>query len=107
MTCLARPQARLANSEVLGSGVHTTRAEVIRLRHSFSGILKMGAGVFFLRFAAGGGPISLVANSCAWAGRSLRLAQRIVFGFIQALDFTAAEALIPDLQPCAERFWHA
>jgi len=36
--------------------------------------------------------------------RSLTLAQRIIIGFVQALDFAAAEALIPNLQPSAERF---
>ena len=36
--------------------------------------------------------------------RSLRLPQRIVFGFLKALDFTAIEPLIPDLQPRAEGF---
>ena len=36
--------------------------------------------------------------------RSLRLAQRIIVGFVQALDFAAVEALIPDLKPCAEGF---
>src|SRR6476646_10654690 len=33
------------------------------------------------------------------------LPQRIIIGFIQALDFAAVEALIPDLQPRAERLW--
>ena len=34
--------------------------------------------------------------------RSLRLAQRIISGFVQALDFAAVETLIPNLQPRAE-----
>jgi hypothetical protein len=33
--------------------------------------------------------------------RSLRLPQRIVSGFVQALDFVAVEALVPNLQPRA------
>ena len=36
--------------------------------------------------------------------RSLGLPQRIVFGFVKALDFTAVEPLISDLQPRAEGF---
>ena len=47
----------------------------------------------------------------AWARaaclRSLRLAQRIVFGFVQAWDVVTVEALIPDLKPCAEGFGYA
>ena len=39
--------------------------------------------------------------------RSLRLAQRIIIGFVQALDFAAVEALIPNLQPRAEGFGRA
>jgi hypothetical protein len=36
--------------------------------------------------------------------RSLRIAQRIIIGFVKALDFATVEALIPDLKPCAEGF---
>jgi hypothetical protein len=44
-------------------------------------------------------------SCCELAGaRSLLLAQRIIIGFAQALDFAAVEALIPDLKPCAEGF---
>jgi len=32
------------------------------------------------------------------------LPQRIIIGFVQALDFAAVEALITDLQPRAEGF---
>jgi len=39
--------------------------------------------------------------------RSLRLPQWITIGFVQALDFAAVEALIPDLKPCAEGFGYA
>jgi hypothetical protein len=65
---------------------------------------KSGVGVFSLRFAAGGGPISLDANSCAACLRSHRLAQRIIIGFVKALDFATVETLIPDLKPRAEGF---
>jgi hypothetical protein len=34
--------------------------------------------------------------------RSLRIAQRIIIGFVKALDFSAVEALVPDLKPRAE-----
>jgi len=37
----------------------------------------------------------------------LRLPQRIIIGFVQALNFAAVEALIPDLKPCAEGFGYA
>ena len=33
--------------------------------------------------------------------------QRIIISFVQALDFAAVEALIPNLQPCAEGFGRA
>jgi len=33
--------------------------------------------------------------------QSLGLAQRIIIGFVQALDFDAVEAFIPDLKPRA------
>jgi len=36
--------------------------------------------------------------------RSLSLAQRIIIGFVKALDFAAVEALIPDLKPSTEGF---
>jgi hypothetical protein len=36
--------------------------------------------------------------------QSLRLAQRIIIGFVQALDFAAVEALVPNLHPRAESF---
>jgi hypothetical protein len=39
--------------------------------------------------------------------RSLRLAQRIIIGFVKALYFAAAEALIPDLPVRAEGFGRA
>jgi hypothetical protein len=38
---------------------------------------------------------------------SLSLPQRVFVGFVQALDFAAVEALIPDLKPCTERFGRA
>ena len=83
--------------------VHTTRAEVIQNRRSFSGFLKMWDGGRFPEICRRRGPISLGANSRG--ARSLGLAQRIVFGFVQTLDFAAVEALIPNLQPRAEGFW--
>ena len=61
-------------------------------------------GAKALRFATGRGPISLVANARTWGAQSLSLAQRIIIGFIEALDFAAVEARIPDLKPCAEGF---
>jgi hypothetical protein len=42
-----------------------------------------------------------VAN--ARAARSLRLAQRIIAAFVQALDFITVKALITNLHPGAER----
>jgi hypothetical protein len=33
--------------------------------------------------------------------------QRIIISFVQALDFAGVEALIPNLQPCAESFGRA
>ena len=81
--------------------VYTARAEVIRSRCPLRSFSKAGAGVFSLNLPPEGGPISLVANSRARA-RSLRLAQRIIGSFVQALDFAAVKALIPDLKPCAE-----
>ena len=36
-----------------------------------------------------------------------RLAQRIIIGFVKALDFATVETLIPDLKPCAEGFGDA
>jgi hypothetical protein len=48
---------------------------------------------------AGGGPIEVAT---AGAGRSLRLAQRIISGFVQALDFGAVEVLVANLQPRAQ-----
>jgi hypothetical protein len=39
--------------------------------------------------------------------RSFRLAQRIIIGFVKALNFTAVEALIPDLKRCAEGFGYS
>jgi hypothetical protein len=84
---------------------HTTRAKITRSRRPFRFVLESGArGSFFLKSPLGGGPISLVANSCEALLRSLRLTQRIITGFVQALDFGAVEALIPDLKPCAEGF---
>jgi hypothetical protein len=81
------------------SGRSTRRAEVRRSRRGFSGNLKIGGGARFLGFLAGSGSISFVACSCGAQGaRSLGLAQR----FVQALDFSAIEPLIPNLQPCAE-----
>jgi hypothetical protein len=35
---------------------------------------------------------------------SFRLSQRVVGGFVKAVDFTAIETLIPNLQPRAEGF---
>ena len=66
--------------------------------------LKIGGRVEILGFTPKGDPISLVANDVR-AGRlgSLRLAQRIVAGFVQSLNFVTVEALIPNLQPNAER----
>jgi hypothetical protein len=61
------------------------------------------------RFGSAPGPIQSQARQrrcceLVRGARSLRLAQRIVFGFVQALDFAAVEALIPDLQARAEGF---
>ena len=81
---------------------HNAR-QVIRLRPLLR-ILK-GGGVS-LRFARRRGPISLVANARAGA-RSLRLPQRIIIGFVQALDFAAVEALIPNLKPRSKGFGRA
>jgi hypothetical protein len=64
--------------------------------------LKSGMGVVSLRLAAGGGPISLGAETRAGT-RLLRFAQRISSGFVEALDFGAVKPLIPDLQPRASR----
>jgi hypothetical protein len=36
--------------------------------------------------------------------QSLRLAQRKLIGFVKALDFSAAETLVSDLQPRAQGF---
>jgi hypothetical protein len=39
--------------------------------------------------------------------RSLRLPQRIIIDFVQALDFAAVEALIPNLKPRSKGFGRA
>ena len=52
-----------------------------------------------------GGPIASLRTRAG--ARSLRLPQRVISGFVQALDFVAAEALIPDLKPCAKGFGYA
>jgi hypothetical protein len=65
--------------------------------------LKSGVGVENLRFRRKGAPFSHVANWCARLhARSLRLAQRILTVFVQALDFSTIEALVPHLHPSAE-----
>jgi hypothetical protein len=51
--------------------------------------------------------ILLNANARAWPARSLRLGQRIIVGFVKALDFAAVEALVSDLQRRTEGFWRA
>jgi hypothetical protein len=61
-----------------------------------------GDGGQTLGFVAGGGPIRLACERASAGARSLRLAQRIVFSFVQALDFAAVKTLIPHLQPSAE-----
>jgi len=60
------------------------------------------------RLLSSGQAPSIWLGTCARAGaRSLRLAQRIVFGIIRALDFTAVEALISNLKPGAKGFGRA
>jgi hypothetical protein len=80
--------------------VTTTRAEIIRSRRPFRLFYEVGDGGLFLRFSAGGAP----SVSLRTRARRSRLRQRIIISFVQALDFATAEALIPDLKPCAEGF---
>ena len=63
---------------------------------------KAGAGVEILKSAREGAPIASLSTRERAGARSLRLAQWIVTGFVQSLNFVAVEALIPNLQPSAE-----
>jgi hypothetical protein len=50
-------------------------------------------GVEILKSTASGGPICYERA----AARSFKLAQRIISGFVKAVDFDAVETLVPDL----------
>ena len=65
-------------------------------------LLKPGGGGLFPEIAAGRGPHQSRCELVRADARSLRVTQRVISGFVQALDFGTAEALTPDLKPCAE-----
>jgi hypothetical protein len=88
----ARGSTRLHNAR-------RSHAEPLALKCLF---LKSGDGVENLRFRREGGPIQFDARRTG--ARSLRLPQRIITSFVQAQDFAAVEALMPDLKRCAEGF---
>ena len=84
----------------------TTRAAVIAKGPALLRDFEAGWAGSFPEIGRRRGAISLRTRARAGA-RSLRLAQRIIIGFVQALNFATAEALIRDLKPCAEGFGYA
>ena len=111
LTCLA--QAHLVNPKTgkLGSGdewmrgvlrVYTMRAEVMRSPWPLSAFFEVRGRGRKSQVSPGRRPIQFDARRTG--ARSLRLPQRIITSFVQAQDFAAVEALIPDLKRCAEGF---
>jgi hypothetical protein len=84
----------------------TRRAEIIRSRRPFRLFFGSRGRGSKPRNRSGKGAPSVSLRTRAGA-RSLRLAQRVISGFVEALDFAAVEALIPDLQVRAEGFGRA
>src|SRR5262249_22249511 len=78
----------------------TARAEVIRSQCPFRLLFEFGGGRFPEIRSARGPHHSRCER--ARGARSLRLAQRIIIGFVQAPDFATVEVLIPDLKRRAE-----
>jgi hypothetical protein len=78
-------------------------AKIIRSLRPFRFVLESGARGLFPEIAARRGPHhSRCELVRAFDVSSLRLAQRILTVFVQALDFNTVEALVANLQPGAK-----
>jgi hypothetical protein len=85
-----------------GFYVFTRRARVRPEPRLYSVNLKATGAPEILKSALRRGPHQSRYERARVDARSLRLPQRIIIDFVQALDFAAVEALIPNLQPSAE-----
>ena len=90
-----------------GYYVFTRRARVRPEPRLYSVNLKATGAPEVLKSALRRGPHQSRYERARVDARSLRLPQRIIIDFVQALDFAAVEALIPNLQPSAEGFRRA
>jgi hypothetical protein len=90
-----------------GFYVFTRRARVRPEPRLYSVNLKATGAPEVLKSALRSGPHQSRYERARVDARSLRLPQRIIIDFVQALDFAAVEALIPNLKPRSKGFGRA